>query len=152
MSPDVLLSRLGLRYDGTGLQGTPAQIVSRLVTLANAIRLGTYQTANFVPAPVTPATFDPRNVQKEQAAMQAYLESLQTGLPAKVHRAVDAVNKIRMVKSGTELIPPTNFDILAHQQTPLGEAARWLIAEEMAGAANFWLPANLSLLRKYTRD
>ncbi len=147
MSPDVLLSKLSLRYDGSGLQGSPAQIVARLVTLSDALRAGTYQTSNFTPAPVTAATFDPRNVQKEQDAMIAYLESLQTGSPGKVHRAVDAVNKIRMVKSGTELIPPSEFDILAHQQTPLGETARWLVAEENGAAGGFW--SNLTTIRRY---
>lgn len=148
MSPDVLLSRLGLGYADSS-QGSPAQIVARLVILAEALRAGTYQTRDFRPAPVSGATFDPRNVAAEQTAMQAYLESLQTGSLAKVHRAVDAVNRIRMVKSGTELIPPTEFDILAHQQTPLGNTARFLLAEQDGTAAGFWTPAALTLIRKY---
>lgn len=152
MSPDIFLSRQGLRYDGSGLAGTPTQICQRLITLNEARHAGTYQTKNFIPAPVTAATFDPQNVAREQQLFTYYLESLQTGVPAKVHKAVDAVNRIRQVKSGGELIPPSEFDILAHQQTPLGAAARWLISEADSAAAVFYTSAFTLAIRKFAKE
>ncbi len=153
MSPDVFLSQTlrvvelpTLKYDGSGLKGSPAEILHNLLILHAARLTEPYTTPDFVSAPTNPATTDPQWVIKETKAMEAYNKALASGTPEKVHAAVDAVNKIRMVKSGPALVPPSEFEIIAHQHTPLGEAARWLAGERDDAAQVFWSDEGSAIL------
>ncbi len=76
MSPDVLLSQLGIRYDGNGLQGSAAQIVANLIKLTAAYDAGEYYTPDFQTAPLSGASFDPANVLKRSALSAAYNDVL----------------------------------------------------------------------------
>lgn len=138
MSPDVFLSRNGVRYDGSGLKGTPAEILANLITLnntrtwseiTNQFEYYAYRTPGFSPAPFSSASYEPANVFAENLAMNAYYMALGTGDLGKVRAAVDDVNRVRSIKGGSELIPLSDFQILAHGQNALGAAARFLAAQ-----------------------
>ncbi len=156
MSPDIFLSQKlrvvdmpGLRYDGSGLQGTPAEIVERLLILNAARNRPAYQTPDFVAVPTNPNTTLPLWVVKETKAMEGYYGALRSGDPSKVHAAVDAVNSIRQVKSGVELVPPNDFEIIAHANSALGEAARWLLDRREDEAQVFWSDEGIAILDAY---
>ncbi len=128
MSANSFLSSLGLRYGRQAdLQGSPEQIVKNLLALTAAYDAGTYETPGFVVAPLTSAAVNPANVAKETELVQAYRDALATGIVSKVHKALAAIDKLRMKKGGPAEPHPSDFEILAHQQTPLGAAARWIM-------------------------
>ncbi len=126
MSPDVFLSQtLGFRYGRQeDLQGSPAQIVKNLIALTAAYDAGTVE---FVSQPNTAASFDPANVDKQTALLNDYREALATGSLSRVHALVAKINKLLVVKGGAMVGAYSDFEIVAHQQTPLGEAARWVV-------------------------
>ncbi len=136
MSPDVFLSRNGVRYDGTGLDGTPAEIVNNLITLNNTriwaghmageLEYLCYQTPNFQPAPINPNTFSRKKIQEEAEAVRHYYEVLKFGNLPMTHAAVDKINYIRAAKGGSEFIPVPDFEILGNGNGLIGYAARWL--------------------------
>lgn len=147
-SPDNFLSHHGnpghgIDYSGSGLQGSPAEIVANLKTL-NATRFihdngdlveTVYHTPGFVAGPDTPAAHTIANTAIENKLMATYNDALKTGDLAKVHKAVDAVNKQRMAMGGiAELVPPSDFNILAEASNPVGEAAKYLIEERVTFA------------------
>jgi hypothetical protein len=146
-SPDVFLSHHGnighgIDYSGRGLKGTPPEIMANLAIL-NATRTvedgdlieTAYRTPIFSANVDTPAAHTIENTNAHEKLMEAYQASLKTGDPAKVHRAVDKVNQQREAMGGiVELRPPSDFDIIAQQQTPAGEAARFLKAERVRWA------------------
>jgi len=138
----------GLTYDGRGLQGTPAEIVANLQIL-NAARKVTYRTPGFTSVPTNPNTTAPAMVAQETKAMEKYYDAVRSGDPEAVHKCVDAVNHIREVKSGVELIPPSDFDILANAQTPVGLAARWLSGNKDDAAQVFWSDEGSKILDEY---
>ncbi len=139
-SPDNFLSSHRIRYDGSHFTGSPKEIVASLMAL-NALRTwdegieefvyNVYETPNFVAVPTNPNTFSPEYVKKENKAMEAFHSALAMGYPEKVHAWVDAINGVRMVKSGSAYLPPADFDIVAHQQTHLGETARRIVADRV---------------------
>lgn len=139
MSPDVFLSQQGLKYDGSAgaFPGTPAEIVSALITL-NQTRtwnqeLGDfeytrYESPAFQAAPPNPATFDPLWVAREGQAVRAYQLAVRTGDPKTVHAAVDKINEIRAVKGGAAFSPMTDFEIFAWDQGEIGLVARTIVS------------------------
>lgn len=160
MSPDIFLSQRlvvekdgvilpKIRYDGSGLKGSPAAIVANLLACHAARMAGTYQTPGFVSAPTNPNTTAPRAVRLETAAMNAYYHALLTGNPGLVHNAVDVVNKIRQVKSGVELVPPSDLEIIEHDYLEPGDTARWLEANRDGDAQVFWSDAGSAILSEY---
>ncbi len=149
MSPDVLLSRLGIRYDGSGLQGSPAQIVGNLVKLVALADAGEYRTPDFITAPISSASFDSGNVAKRRTLNAAYHDAVDSGNVSAVHKAVDKYNKLLMVMSGQELVPPSDFEIAAHQQTPLGLAARWIY--DAYSSVDDFIYGNGAQIRKYAK-
>lgn len=151
MSPDYFLSQRGIKYDGSGFKGTPAQIVANLIRLTNAYDSATYRTKNFVPAPISSATFDRDNTEKLSAFMRLYEETLREGYPSKVHKAVDAVNDLRMVISGGELVPPPEIQIVAHQDSTLGEAARYLYGIYAEGDISEFFDLHGAAIRDYAK-
>src|SRR6266850_1919060 len=116
VSPDEFLSRIGLRYGGNpdDLQGTPAQIVRNLTVLTEANDAGEWRTTDFITAPLSSASFDQANVAKRRALNVVYHDAVESGDPKAVHKAVDKYNKLLMVMSGQELVPPSDFEILCH--------------------------------------
>lgn len=148
-SPDVFLSTHQIRYDGIGLKGTPAEIVASLIKLNSTRQLVdgelqdiTYRTPDFVGVPVNPATFSPVAVKLENAAVAAYYAAVQTGDLAAVHGAVDRINSVRMIKSGGEFIPQSDFEILAHGKNHVGQTAREIVSERAAIEMGEELPAH----------
>lgn len=157
MSPDVFLSQKlrvvdlpGIRYDGSGLKGSPSEIVANLVLLNTARLAPVYHTPNFTAVATNPNTTAPTAVKLETVAMEAYYKSLGAGDPAAVHKAVDTVNMLRSVKSGVELVPPSDFDIISHSDNSAGESARWLSAERDGAAQVFWSDDGAAILSAYT--
>jgi len=137
MSPDVFLSRKQIRYDQIGLKGTPLEIVYNLEILnstrdwnddSNSFDYFQHRTDRFISASINPidnpASVNPENVATLTSLMNSYRDSLKTGNTTVVYAVVDAVNKLLGIKGGQELIPPTDFDIIAEGNTPLGEVAR----------------------------
>lgn len=160
MSPDVLLSKLGLRYGGgADLQGSPAKIVANLIALTAAFDAGTYETPGFVSAPLTAASVNAANVAKETTLVQAYRDALATGILTRVHKAVDAINSLRMKKGGSAEPTPSDFEIIAHQDSALGAAARWIMGcnlslpadVEVVGAEEFFAQFGAAI-RKYAKQ
>jgi hypothetical protein len=143
MSPDNFLSQHRIRYDGIGLHGSPTEIVANLKA-ASATRfwdedfetLGdiVYQTPGFVPGVIGPNSFSPQLIKAEAAAVNKYFEVLPSGDLNKVHQAVDKINTVRTKKGGIEFIPMSDFDILAHSQSLLGETCRHIISERASVA------------------
>lgn len=151
MSPDVLLSRLGLRYGGgADLQGTPAKIVDNLIKLTEAYDAGTVE---FVSQPITAATFNPSNVAKETALLNDYRDALASGSLSKVHAIVAKINKLLVVKGGNMVGAFSDFEIVAHQQTPLGDAARWIVnyAVEHENTVDDFFDQYGAAIRKYAK-
>lgn len=147
-SPDNFLSHHGnpghgIDYSGSGLQGSPAEIVANLKALnatraldeSGALVVTVYHTPGFKSTPQSAASTSPDNVATENKLVAAYNEALKTGNLAKVHKAVDWVNKQRMAMGGIqELVPPSDFAILAEADNALGKAAKYLNAERVAFA------------------
>lgn len=145
-SPDNFLSHHGnpghgIDYSGRGLQGSPAEIVANLKALnatraldeSGALVETVYRTPGFVAGPDTPAAHTIANTAIENKLVATYNDALKTGDLAKVHKAVDAVNKQRMAMGGiAELVPPSDFAILAEADNPVGKAAKYLISERVA--------------------
>lgn len=164
MSPDVFLSRNGVRYDGSGLKGSPAEILANLITLNNMrtwsdetgqFSYYAYRTPGFSPAPFSAAEFDPNNVFAENLAMNAYYLALQTGDLGKVRAAVDNVNRLVMKIGGNELMPPSDFILTSRAQTPLGEAARFLVGQLQGNPVDtpwFFTYAAYLALKSYVPD
>lgn len=155
MSPDVLLSRLGLRYGGGpgDLQGTPAKIVDNLIKLTALYDADVYHTEGFATAPMSSASFDRGNVDKRATLNRAYRDAVDSGNVAAVHKAVDRYNKLLMVMSGQELVPPSDFEVAAHQQTALGDAARWIVNWAVEGGFDVerFFDVNGPAIRKYAK-
>lgn len=167
MSPDVFLSRNGIRYDGNGLPGTPSQIVSNLLAL-NGMR--TYDSASgeflynqytpqFVPAPFGPNSFDPALARAENAAVQAYKRAESTGDLGLVYAAADTINEIRSIKGGVVFRPKTDFEIVAAANNYLGYTARVLISDrqrfldgETPAAPWFFTVAGYEALNAYRNE
>lgn len=138
VSPDVFLSQqLGIRYDGSGLHGSPKEIVNNLTLVVQAYDAGTYQTPEFVQGPVTGALFNSANVAKLNVLKDAYEDSLKSGDVRKVHKAVDALNNFRMRVGGQETIPYSDFEIVAHGQNDVGSTARWILGSYDGGIEAF---------------
>ena len=139
MSPDVFLSQHGIRYDGLGVSGTPAEIVAHLKTLNATRKIGddgklkdeVYRTVGFAPAPFGPNSFNPATIASERKAIQAYQAALSSGDLNVVHGAVDDINAVRAVKGGSEFVPQSDFDILAHANSELGQMARYIASERL---------------------
>lgn len=167
MSPDVFLSRNGIRYDGNGLPGTPSQIVSNLLAL-NVMR--TYDPVSgefvynqynpqFVPAPFGPNSFDPALARAENAAVQAYKRAESTGDLGLVYAAADTINEIRSIKGGVVFRPKTDFEIVAVANNYLGYTARVLISDrqrfldgETPAAPWFFTVAGYEALNSYKNE
>lgn len=167
MSPDVFLSRNGIRYDGNGLPGTPSQIVSNLLAL-NGMR--TYDSASgefvysqyspqFVPAPFGPNSFDPALARAENSAVQAYKRAESTGDLGLVYAAADTINEIRSIKGGVVFRPKTDFEIVAAANNYLGYTARVLISDrqrfldgETPAAPWFFTVAGYEALNSYKSE
>jgi len=143
MSPDVFLSRNGLRYGGNAsdLPGTPAEIMDSLI-LFNNMRIwhedtGTlewyrYATPGFISAPISSTSFLPDWVRKEQIAIEMYKAAKRTGKLQLVYPTVDEINRIRMAKGGAAWTADTDFEILASGPGPVGAVGRKLIEYEVA--------------------
>lgn len=149
MSPDVFLSQQGIRYDRPEF-GSPAELVQNLKSLSvlRALTFGEltptrYHTAGFFPAPVSPATFDPVSIKANQAAQAAYFKALKRGILGEVYAAVDSLNAIRAMVGGSEQVPPTDFEIVSNQPTPLGFLAREISSQRIAFEENSELPQPL---------
>jgi len=138
MSPDNFLTQHRIRYDGIGVQATPAEYVAALQLLSATREVDdgelsdvTYHTQGFVPAQYGPNSYAPAMVEKERKAVQAYLACLPSGDLSKVHAAVDAINAVRAAKGGTEFVPQSDFEILAHANGPVGQVARFIASERL---------------------
>lgn len=140
MSPDVFLSRHGIKYDGSAQAppGSPAEIVNSFLVLNgtrqwdpdyNDFVYTQYETPNFTPREINPLTFSRRLVQQEQDAMQAVFESYKTGNLTKVRKAVDTLNSIREKKGGVQFFPIPDYEILGHGSDNVGQVARWLVSD-----------------------
>ena len=154
-SPDQLLNKLGLQYGdrASDLQGSPAKIVANLIALTAAFDAGTYQTPNFITAPYSSATVDPKNVALDTVLTEAYKDALRSGSVTATHKAADKLNKLAMVASGAETVPPPDFEIIARQKTPLGDAARWICnwAVENETDAGDFFGRNGAAIRKFAK-
>lgn len=163
MSPDVFLSRNGIRYDSLPT-GNPTQIVANLITLNGMRSLNEsgeftytrYTTVGSTPAPAGPNSFDPDLVNDENLAMRVYQAAARTGNLALVHAAVDGINEIRATKGGTQFRPQPDFDIVAASNSTLGATARALISDrqrfldgESASAPWFFTAAGYDALVAY---
>ena len=135
MSPDVFLSQNGIRYDGNGLNGSPADIMVSLVLL-NGTRswsdaLGGFiynrhETPGFISAPINPNTFSPIWVEREQVAVEWYRQAVKLGSLAFAWIAIDEINRIRAVKGGPAFTADTDFDILSMGSGSAAQTARKL--------------------------
>lgn len=152
MSPDYFLSQQGIKYDGSGFKGTPQQIVANLIRLTAAYDSATYRTKGFVYVPPSPATFDRSNTEKLDLLMRFYGETLREGYPGRVYKAVDAVNEFRMVISGAELVPPPEIQIVAHQDSNLGESARYLYGVYAEGDISEFFDLHGDAIRSYAKS
>ncbi len=154
-SPDQLLNKLGLQYGGRAqdLQGSPAKIVANLIALTKAYDTEDYRTPGFFTVPFSSATQDPKNVALDTVLTEAYKDALRSGNVAAVHKAADKLNKLAMVASGAETVPPPDFEIIARQKTPLGDAARWIYnwAVENETDAGDFFGRNGAAIRKYAK-
>lgn len=140
ISADVFLSRHQIPY--SHFPGSPAEVVQALVTL-NGMRTWdteslmfaytVYSTPDFVAVPTNPNTWSSKWITKEFAAVENYTSALRAGANlTTVHAMVDAINKIREVKGGSEFEPYSDFDITAHQGNIIGNVAKVLISDRTA--------------------
>lgn len=141
MSPDVFLSRAGYNYSGTGLPGTPAEIVKALTTL-NHTRIwqegdepgfvwNLYTTPGFIPAPYGPTSLSPETAELERQAVRVYEVAVKSGDLPRVYAAVDAINAVRAAKGGIGFRPWIDFELLAEAQNYTGDVARWLKSDRL---------------------
>lgn len=166
MSPDVFLSRNGIRYDGNGMPGSPAQIVDALVKL-NATRIWNEDTGefdqvvyepDFVAVGMNPNTFSSQWINKESAARAAYDVALKTGSLGKVHAAVDAINAVRQIKGGASFQGASDFEILANGNNAVGNVAKYLVSEWQSAVDNggnlpwFWTRTGYDALNAYAAE
>lgn len=125
----------GIDYSGRGLKGTAVEIVEHLKTLALASQSEPYTTEGFHAVTGNPIDNPNANslewTNKRRDAQKAYEDVLATGDVKKVHAAVDKLNKIQAIMGGKAAVAASDFDIIAHQQTPLGEAARFIKNERV---------------------